>query len=98
MLVQLMAGQTEFSFYLAWCAIAAAGYCLRVLFANWSTSVSHQATYAVLRNMRKAMVSKLSRLPMGTLLDTPSGQHLGIIVDRVESLETPLAHLLPEMT
>lgn len=98
MLVELLSGQTDFSFYLMWCAVAAAGYILRVIFANWSTSVSHQATYHVLRDMRKALVSKLSRLPMGTLLDTQSGQHMGIIVDRVESLETPLAHLLPEMT
>ncbi len=98
MLVQLMSGQTDFLFYLMWCGVAAAGYILRVIFANWSTSVSHQATYRVLRDMRKALVSKLSRLPMGILLDTPSGQHMGVIVDRVESLETPLAHLLPEMT
>ena len=35
---------------------------------------------------------------MGTLLDTPSGQLKDILVDRVEGLETPLAHLLPEMS
>ncbi len=98
MLVQLMSGQTDFSFYFMWCGFAAVGYILKVIFANWSTSVSHQATYRVLRDMRRALVSKLSRLPMGTLLDTPSGQYMGVIVDRVESLETPLAHLLPEMT
>lgn len=98
MLVQLMSGRTDFSFYLMWCGVASAGYIMRVIFANWSTSVSHQATYRVLRDMRKALVSKLSRLPMGNLLDTQSGQYLGTIVDRVESLETPLAHLLPEMT
>lgn len=97
MLVHLMSGGNAFSFYLRWCGIAAAGYILRVIFANWSTSVSHQATYRVLRDIRKALISKLSRLPMGTLLDTPSGQYKGVIVDRVESLETPLAHLLPEM-
>lgn len=98
MLVELIYGKTDFSFYLSWCSVAAVGYTLRVIFSNWSTSVSHQATYRVLRDMRKALVSKLSRLPMGTLLDTGSGQHMGVIVDRVESLETPLAHLLPEMT
>ncbi len=31
-------------------------------------------------------------------MDTPSGQMKQIIVDQVESMERPLAHLLPEMT
>lgn len=35
---------------------------------------------------------------MGTLLNTPSGQLKDTLVDRVEGLETPLAHLLPEMS
>lgn len=35
---------------------------------------------------------------MGYILEMPSGKLKNIIVDRVESLETTLAHLLPEMT
>ena len=63
-----------------------------------STSVSHTATFHALRDVRKQIVDKLNRMPMGTLLDTPSGQLKDILVDRVEGLETPLAHLLPEMS
>ena len=37
-------------------------------------------------------------MPLGTSLDTSSGQMKQIIVDQVESMERPLAHLLPEMT
>ena len=37
-------------------------------------------------------------MPLGTILDTSSGQMKQIIVDQVESMERPLAHLLPEMT
>jgi ATP-binding cassette subfamily B protein len=35
---------------------------------------------------------------MGYIINTPYGRLLSTIVDRVESLETILAHLLPEMT
>ena len=55
-------------------------------------------TYNTLRDMRKNMLAKLSRLPMGTILDTPSGQYKTTIVDRVEGMEPTLAHLIPEMT
>ena len=58
----------------------------------------HKATYNTLRDMRKNMLAKLSRLPMGTILDTPSGQYKTTIVDRVEGMEPTLAHLIPEMT
>ena len=61
----------------------AAGYLLKVLFSIWSTSVSHTATFEVLKEIRKKLLSKLSRLPMGVILDTPSGRLKDPIVDRV---------------
>lgn len=63
-----------------------------------STALSHTATYHTLRDIRKKMLSKLSRLPMGMIVDTPSGQYKTTIVDRVEGMEPTLAHLIPEMT
>ena len=56
------------------------------------------STYHTLRRVRQNLLSKLSRVPMGTILDTPSGQYKTTIVDRVEGMEPTLAHLLPEMT
>ena len=35
---------------------------------------------------------------MGYIVNTPSGQLKNILVDRVESMETTLAHLIPELT
>ena len=43
-------------------------------------------------------VGKLVTLPLGTVLDRSSGSYKNIIVERVDSIETTLAHLLPEMT
>lgn len=44
------------------------------------------------------LIGKLARVPMGTILDTPSGQYKTTIVDRVERMESTFAHLIPEMT
>ena len=43
-------------------------------------------------------MAKLPKMPLGTVMDASSGQLKQIIVDQVESMERPLAHLLPEMT
>ncbi|MDO5784243.1 MAG: ABC transporter ATP-binding protein [Eubacteriales bacterium] len=83
---------------LPWCAAMLAGYAGTALFSTWSTAISHTATYYTLRELRKALLAKLSRVPMGTILDTPSGQYKTTIVDRVEGMEPTLAHLIPEMT
>ena len=83
---------------LPWCGVLLAGYGGKALFSAMSTSASHTATYYTLRDLRKSLLSKLSRVPMGAILDTPSGQYKTTIVDRVEGMEPTLAHLLPEMT
>lgn len=98
MLIGLIGTERSFSFYIFWGTVAAVGYQAKSTFAILSTSVSHTATFLALRDIRKQIVDKFSRMPMGTLLNTPSGQLKDTLVDRVEGLETPLAHLLPEMS
>ena len=98
MIAKMFAGEVSFSAYLPACIAALGGYCGKVLFANLSTVISHSAAYDTLRDLRERVVDKLARVPMGTILDTPSGQYKSIIVDRIEGMEVPFAHLLPEMT
>lgn len=97
-IAKMFAGETSFSAYLSTCIMGLAGYCGKVIFANLSTVVSHTAAYNTLRDLRERVVEKLAKVPMGTVLDTPSGHYKSIIVDRIESMEIPFAHLLPEMT
>ena len=78
--------------------IALCGYFGKVLFSCLSTTISHTATYYTLRDLRENITAKLARVPMGTILDTPSGQYKTTIVDRVEGMESTFAHLIPEMT
>lgn len=97
-IVALMSGNKDVKYYGGLCMIALTAYVLKVVFANVSTTISHSATYKTLKTIRLKMISKLSKMPMGILLETPSGQMKDTIVDRVEGLETTLAHLVPEMT
>ena len=74
MLIGLIGTERSFSFYIFWGIVAAVGYLAKSTFAILSTSVSHTATFLALRDIRKQIVDKFSRMPMGTLLNTPSGQ------------------------
>ncbi len=87
-----------FSDCMRWLLVILAGYVVKAICSTASTAVSHHATYHTLLGVRKRMLSKLSKVPMGTILGTPSGQYKTTIVDRVEGMEPTLAHLLPEMT
>ena len=94
----MLSGDQNFLHYTAACVIALCGYLGKVIFSNLSTTISHTATYYTLRDLRENITEKLARVPMGTILDTPSGQYKTTIVDRVEGMEPTFAHLIPEMT
>ena len=94
----MLSGEQDFSSYMTACIVTLCGYLGKVVFANISTVISHTATYYTLRDLRENITEKLARVPMGTILDTPSGQYKTTIVDRVEGMEPTFAHLLPEMT
>lgn len=97
-IIELFAGNSSFEFYLKVCGVALAGHVGKVLFANLSTGISHTAAYYTLRDLREQIVKKLAKVPMGTILDTKSGHYKTTIVDKIESMEVPFAHLVPEMT
>lgn len=94
----MLSGEQDFSSYMTACIVALCGYLGKVVFANLSTVISHTATYYTLRDLRENITEKLARVPMGTILDMPSGQYKTTIVDRVEGMESTFAHLIPEMT
>ena len=63
-----------------------------------STACSHKATFHVLAQLRRMMCDKLSRVPLGYVKDRPSGTLKNILMERTDSIETTLAHVLPEFT
>ncbi|MGO5052726.1 ABC transporter ATP-binding protein [Lachnospiraceae bacterium LCP25S3_G4] len=96
--VGLVNNKRAFSFYMFWCGIAVSGYFLRTLLYNLALAYSHKGTFRILRDIRQMVLEKLPKLSLGSVMDISSGKLKQIIVDQVESMETTLAHLLPEMT
>ena len=94
----LMEGQQDFAFYLGKCLIMAALWLGRVLFHALSTATSHRATFAVLGEIRKRCTEKLARMQLGTVLTQSSGALKNTLVERIDSIETTLAHIVPEFT
>ncbi len=97
-ITELVNGTAELSQCLILCAWMALCWVLRYVLHSVSTSLSHHATFYVLANTRIRLLDKLASLPLGTVLGRSSGSYKNIIVERVDSIETTLAHLLPEMT
>ncbi len=95
---KLLAGNKDIAGYLIDCAVMAAFWLLRVLFHSLSTAQSHKATFAVLGNIRKQGLDKLAHMPLGDVQAIGSGELKNILVERVDSIEPTLAHVIPEMS
>lgn len=97
-IIMVCRGDYDFGGFALLAGIALVGYLGQVWLGTFSTMRSHEAAFTILGNIRTAIAGKLSRVPMGTILDTPSGTFKTIAVDTVEKLELPLAHMVPELT
>lgn len=97
-IILLLAGEKAMAVYIPWLITALGGFLVRTVLYNSALSISHKATFAILKTIRQKLLAKLPKLPLGTVMDTSSGKFKEIIVDQVDSMETTLAHLFPEMT
>ncbi len=98
MIVDLYTGTATPGSLLLLALFALLGQAGRVGLGTASTVLSHRAAFAILKGIRTDMAAKLSRMPLGSVLETPSGKLKTLIVDTVEKMEVPLAHLIPELT
>lgn len=97
-LTYLLSGAKDIGLYFLLVVIAFIAYVLKTILYAVALSVSHKATFNVLKNVRLSMINKLPKMPLGEIVNVSSGNLKQIMVDQVESMEKPLAHLLPEMT
>lgn len=82
----------------AWlCAGAAICQVAKFLFTWRSSMMSHGIAFKALRTMREKMAEKMARVPMGTIVDTPTGTFKNRFVDNVNQLEDAIAHFMPEL-
>ena len=94
----LLEKTADFRYCLTQCLWMALFFVLNRLFHAASTTMSHKATFEVLANVRRRLTKKLAKMPLGDVLDESSGTYKNIIVERVDSIETTLAHMIPEFT
>lgn len=81
---------------LYWCGFCAAGHFIKVIFYGISTTLSHRSAYTILENIRLTITERLMKAPLGTVLNETAGKLKNVIIDRVETIELPLAHMIPE--
>ena len=81
---------------LTWCLIALAAYAVKILAFTLSTGISHNMAYNVLAGLRLRLADRFLHAPLGNVQNHTIGEIKGMMVDKIENLEPPLAHMIPE--
>ncbi len=79
-----------------WCGWALAAYLGKVLCFTLSTGISHHAAYNILEGLRLRLVERFLHAPLGEVQRHSIGEIKSILVDKIENIEPPLAHMIPE--
>ena len=79
-----------------WCLAALAAYVGKVVCFSFSTGISHHAAYNILEGLRLRLVERFLHAPLGEVQKHSIGEIKNIMVDKVENIEPPLAHMIPE--
>lgn len=91
-----VAGTATTSAVINWCLAALAAYIVKVLFFTLSTGISHNMAYHVLEGLRLRLADRFLHAPLGDVETHSIGEIKNIMVDKIENLEPPLAHMVPE--
>ena len=96
----LVAGERVFSFasYGGWLLAASLCWVAHYACHAVSTTISHKATFTVISDVRKNACDKLAGMSLGDVLARPSGEIKNTILERIDSIETTLAHIVPEVS
>ncbi|MCM1192357.1 MAG: ABC transporter ATP-binding protein/permease [Acetatifactor muris] len=80
----------------SWTFLALAAYVGKVFCFGFSTMISHTAAYHILEGLRNRVADCFLYAPLGEVAKHSIGEIKGIMVDKIEEIEPPLAHLIPE--
>ena len=90
------AGTAAKAAVISWCAWSLAAYAGKVLCFTLSTGISHHAAYNILEGLRLRLVERFLHAPLGEVQMHSIGEIKSILVDKIENIEPPLAHMIPE--
>ncbi len=89
-------GIASSSSIIGWCIGALAAYIVKVVLFTLSTGISHNMAYNVLEGLRLRLADRFLHAPLGDVENHSIGEIKNMIVDKIENLEPPLAHMVPE--
>lgn len=79
-----------------WCLSALAAYAAKILTFTLSTGISHSMAYTILERLRLRLADRFLHAPLGDVESHAIGEIKSMMVDKIENLEPPLAHMIPE--
>lgn len=88
---------TDIGNYLPYLLIVLMGLLGNILFHEISTIISHNIAYRIIEDKRKLLAEKLSRISMGDVEKKSSGQWSQFMVETLDKMEKPIAHVIPEV-
>lgn len=81
-----------------WCLLALLCYAGKILLFSLSTGVSHTMAYTILESLRLRLADRFLHAPLGDVEAHSIGEIKSTMVDKIEGIEPPLAHMIPEGT
>ena len=94
---ELYRGTATIQRVLFFSGIAAICQIIKMLLTWRSSLMSHKISFTILKNIREAITDRMAKVPMGVMLETPTGTFKNLIVDNVAKLEDSMAHFMPEL-
>jgi len=83
---------------LAWVTVAALAHVVKHLLFALSTINSHICAYSILAELRLGIAGRLMGASLGTARSRSVGHLKSVVSDRIEQIELPLAHMIPELS
>ncbi|ETJ99510.1 ABC transporter, ATP-binding protein [Eubacterium nodatum ATCC 33099] len=93
----IVEGKVEIGAYIPYILAVLVGLLGSILFHELSTIISHNLAYRVIEGKRKKLVDKLSKISMGEIEKRSSGQWSQFMVETLDKMEQPIAHVIPEV-
>ena len=90
------AGSATAGGVLRWCLWALLCYAVKILLFSLSTGISHTMAYTILERLRLRLADHFLHAPLGDVQNHSIGEIKAMMVDKIENIEPPLAHMIPE--
>ena len=91
-----VAGAVTSAATVKWCLAALAAYIAKIVSFSLSTGISHSMAYTILEGLRLRLADRFLHAPLGEVQKNSIGEIKNMMVDKIENLEPPLAHMIPE--